>query len=183
MSAVTRDNTIDINYFFITGAAVLLTWELHEFAHWPAGTMLGYDMVMTLNTGYSLSAVKDWHSQLISAAGPIVTLLEATFVFLIMRRYDLKLLYSFLFTCLYCRFFATLISVRKLNDEARISKFLGIGTFTLPLIMSAILFFLVYKISRQYYFDKKFNLINLGLVILFSSIIILTDQFFRLRLL
>lgn len=183
MSIATKNNTFNLNYFFVALIAVLLTWEVHEFAHWAMGTILGYDMVMTMNTAYATSDAKEGHQQVISAAGPVITLIEAILIFLLMRRNNNKLLYSFLFTCLYCRLLATFISIWNLNDEARVSKYLGVGNFTLPLMMSAILFFLVYKISRQYGFGKKFNFINLGLVMLFSSIIILSDQFFHLRLL
>jgi hypothetical protein len=183
MPAATNNNTVDTNYFIITAAAVLLTWILHEFAHWTAGTLLGYDMVMTLNTGYSLTSAEEGHNQIIDAAGPAITLLQALSIFMLMRRYPNKLLYGFLFACLYCRLLATAMSLLNLNDEARISKFFGIGTFTLPLIISAILLLLVYKTSQQYGFNKKFNLINTGLVMLFSSIIILADQFFHIQLL
>lgn len=183
MSFATKNNTTGISYVLITALAVLLTWELHELAHWTVGTGLGYNMVMTLNTGYSLESVTEVHYQLISAVGPIVTLLQAILIFLVMRRRNVRALYPFLFSCFYCRLFAAVISFLKLNDEARISKYLGIGTFTLPLIVSAILFFLVYRTSRRYGFSLKFNVINLGLVIFFSSVIILSDQFFHIRLL
>ena len=81
------------------------------------------------------------------------------------------------------RLFATIISFRNPNDEARISTAIGIGKFTLPIIMTCILFLLLYKISIKYRFDTKFNLANLGLIILFSSLIILTDMYFNVRLL
>lgn len=68
------------------------------------------------------------------------------------------------------------------NDEARISKTAGIGAATLPILVVALLFYLVYKTSKQYGFSKKFNWVNFGLVILFSSIIILTDQAFTIRI-
>ena len=183
MRSAINNKSVDFNYFLITGVAVLLTWELHEFAHWVAGTLLGYNMIMTLNTGYSLEGAYESHYQIISAAGPIITLLQAVIVFLIMRYRNIIWLYPFLFTCFYCRLFASLMSFINLNDEARISNYLGIGTFTLPVIISVILFYLVYLTSRQYGFSKKFNVINLALVILYSSLIILADQFFHIRLL
>lgn len=183
MSFTSKNNTITLSYCVITALAVFVTWELHEFAHWATGTASGYDMVMTLNKTYSLTGVTNSQAQLISAAGPVVTLLEAIVIFLVMRYRNSGSLYAFLFTCFYCRLFAAFISFLNLNDEARISKYLGIGTFTLPLIMSAVLFMLVYNTSRRYGFNGRFNAATLGLVIFFSSVIILADQFFHVRLL
>lgn len=179
----TKDNTIRFTYILITAFAVLFTWMLHEFAHWAAGTYLGYDMAMTLNKTYPVSGAYDTdaHYQLISAAGPLVTLLEAIVIFFTMRSFSTKWLYPFLFTCFYMRLLAAGISLGNPNDEARISQSLGIGTFTLPIVMNAILFFLLYKISGLYGFSKKFNFLTLCLVLLFSSVLILLDQFFGVR--
>ena len=176
---------IDKRYVAVFAIAVFLTWTLHELAHWTVGEYLGYKMVITLNSGYPVSGQysKDLHYQIISAAGPIFTLLEALLVFILMIKGKRILLYPFIFTCFYQRLFATIISFRRPNDEARISTAIGIGKFTLPIIMTSILFALVYKVSKKYRFDTKFNLGNLGLTILFSSLIILTDMYFKVRLL
>ena len=176
---------IDKRYVAVFAIAVFLTWTLHELAHWTVGEYLGYKMVITLNSGYPVSGQysKDLHYQIISAAGPTFTLLEALLVFILMIQGKRFLLYPFIFTCFYQRLFATIISFRHPNDEARISTAIGIGKFTLPIIMTSILFALVYKVSKKYRFDTKFNLGNLGLTILFSSLIILTDMYFKVRLL
>ncbi|ANE51301.1 hypothetical protein [Flavisolibacter tropicus] len=183
----TKTNAIRINakYILITLAAVVLSWVLHELAHWATGTFLGYQMAMTLNTAYAVDAsgTSNAHAQIISAAGPLLTLLEALLVFGIMHNRPAQALYAFLFTCFYTRLLATGISFLNLNDEARISKALGVGTFTLPLIMTAILFVLLFRTSASYGFSKRFNLATLGLIILFSSILILSDQYFKIRLL
>jgi hypothetical protein len=176
---------IDKKYFAVFGIAVLLSWVLHELAHWTAGQYLGYKMGMTLNATFLLSGQysKDLHYQIISAAGPIFTLCEAIFIFILMTQRWRILLYPFLFTCFYMRLFAAILSFRNPNDEARISSAMGIGKFTLPCIITCILFVLIYRVSKMYRFHTKFNLANLGLVILFSSIIILADMYFKLRLL
>ena len=182
---LTTKKTINSKYILITAIAVVVSWVLHEFAHWTTGTLLGYEMGMTFNKAFPVSGKynSDWHYQVISAAGPVFTLVEAFVVFLITQRKKPILLYPFLFTCFYMRLFAAVITIRNPNDEARISKSIGLGTYTLPVIIVAILAFLVYKISVKYQFSRKFNLINLGLVIFFSSVIILTDQYFHPRLL
>lgn len=174
---------IDTKYVMVFGIAVFFSWIFHEFAHWAVGEYLGYKMRMTLNSSYPVYGEysKDLHYQIISAAGPVFTLCEAILVFILMMRKKLLLLYPFIFSCFYMRLFATIISILNPNDEARISYAIGIGKFTLPLIMTGILFLLVHKISTVYKFDNKFNLANLGLVILFSSIIILTDMCFKIK--
>ena len=185
MTISPQDNKVDSKYIIITGIAVLLSWIFHEFAHFFAGRLLGYDMAMSFNKSYPLSGQysSDTDYLIVSVAGPILTLLEGIIIFFIMRYRKIYLLYPFLFTCFYMRLLATLISFLNPNDEARISKAIGWGTFTLPMAVTLFLFYLIYHISRQYRFDKKFNLINLGLVIFFSSIIILADQFYQLRIL
>lgn len=176
---------INKKYLFIFAIAVFLSWMLHEFAHWIVGECLGYKMIMTLNSGYPANRYysKDLHYQIISAAGPIFTLCEAILIFILMTRQRIILLYPFLFTCFYMRLFATVISFRKPNDEARISSAIGIGKFTLPLIITIVLFALIYKISKIYKFDSQFNLANFGLTLLFTSIIILADMYFKVRIL
>jgi len=176
---------IDKKYIAVFAAAVFFSWTLHELAHWTAGTWLGYRMGMSLNATYPLSGSyqRDSHYQLVSAAGPVFTLLEAILVFVLMMRKKRLGLYPFLFTCFYMRFFATVISFRNPNDEARIGSALGIGKFTLPVAVTALLLLLVYKTSKKYRLGFKFNLANLGLVILFSSAIILADMYFKWRLL
>jgi hypothetical protein len=185
MTEIANNNKITVKYILVTGLAVLFSWVLHEFAHWTAGNMLGYEMVMSLNKNTPVNGFfkSDKHYQLISAAGPFITLLQAFLVFFLMKKQKTTLLYPFLFSCFYMRLFATVISFRHLNDEARISNSLAIGTFTLPIIVTAVLLLLVYKTSVNNKFTFRFNLITLGLVIFFSSIIIMADQFLHIRLL
>lgn len=175
---------VNLKYILVTVFAVIATWLLHELAHWSAGIFLGYDMAMTLNTAYPLSGtyLSKTHTIIINGAGPLFTLAEAVVVFILMKRNRVPLLYPFLFSSFYIRFLATLISFLNPNDEARISLLLGLGKFTLPIAMSVILFLLLYKTSDSYSFSRKLNLITLVVIIIISSIIILSDQFFRIRL-
>jgi len=173
-------NKIDLSYILLAAFAVLSSWLLHEFAHYVVGTILGNKMVMSLNTVYPVSGhyLHDSDHLRVSAAGPVITMLEAVVIFLVMRKRNKIHLYPFLFVCFYMRLLAMIISLTNINDEARISKALGIGTFNLPLLVNGVLLYLLWKISKQYAFSTKFNLLNLLLIVFFSSIIILADQFF-----
>lgn len=179
MSAAATRYRISIQYILVAALAVLLSWLLHEAAHWAAGRLLGYEMSMTLNKTYLVSGKykSDADYQWVSAAGPLVTLLEASVIFVWMRRQRNYLLYPFLFACFYMRLFAAVISFRNPNDEARISKAVGIGTFTLPVLITVVLLILVYKTGTRYRFSTKFHLATAGLVIVFSSLLILGDQY------
>ncbi len=176
---------ISKKYTAIFAVAVFSSWMLHELFHWLMGNRLGYDMVMTLNSSYPAGGQyrSDADFQLISAAGPLFTLCEAILVFFLMKYRRMILLYPFLFTCFYMRFLAGLISILNPNDEARISTALGLGEFTLPAVMATILFMLCYSISKKYALGIKFNLANLGLAILFSTMIILSDMYGHIRIL
>lgn len=184
MPATTKIKPTNTPYILLTFIAVTVTWILHEFAHWLTGSLLGYKMGMGLNQTFPSQAYNsDRDYQFISAAGPALTLIQAFIIFIIMQRKKIILLYPFLFTCFYMRLLAAVISMLNPNDEARISKEMGWGTYTLPIIVVAILFLLVYKTAGKYHLGSRFNAITLGWVILFSSVVILTDQFFHIRLL
>jgi len=125
----------------------------------------------------------NWHKITIAAAGPIVTILQGLVVFIILKTSGWnKFLYPFLFTTFYMRFLAGLMNFVKLNDEGRISSFLEIGTFTLPIIVSGILYFLVHKISIKYALNLKFQIWTILFVMFFSSLIILFDQSYHIVL-
>lgn len=166
--------------------AVSFTWFSHEFAHWLTGELMTYKMIMTLNGTYPASRKydDDFHAFIISAAGPIVTIIQALIVFVIFNLKGwFKYLYPFLFIPFYMRLLAGLMNFINLNDEGRIGEYFGIGVFTLPLLVSAFLFYMVYKISHKYDIDWKFQTITTIMVMVFSSALILADQFLKVRIL
>lgn len=169
---------INFTYVLVTGAAVAATWLIHEFAHWTVGELLGNEMVMTLNTCFPKSGSfrADWHEMLISAAGPLITLLQAFIFYLLLQKDKNKLLFPFLLTALYMRALAGVMNFINLNDEGRVSEELGLGSFMLPFLVFGILFFLVYSIVTRKELGAKIVTITTLLIMLFSSILILSDQ-------
>ncbi|HEX2629658.1 MAG TPA: hypothetical protein VHM26_11615 [Chitinophagaceae bacterium] len=176
---------ITLRYVLFIAIAVTATWLLHEFAHWAMGEYLGYDMALTLNTSYPvINRYKmpiDY--QFVTIAGPLVTIIQAIVVFILLKRKSNIYLFAILLTCFYMRLMAMALSVSNPNDEARFGEYLGIGKFTLPLIVNLFLFCLVYNIVKQHRFKTRFIAITFALIILFSSVIILSDQYFKIRLL
>ena len=180
------DKKVTFKYIFAVIGAVLFTWFIHEFAHWLTGELLGYDSVMRIN-GTAINTNRmptDWHKVAISASGPVVTLLQAFFIFLFLNfRHWNKYLYPLLFTAFYMRFLAGLMNFINPNDKGRIGIFLGVGLFTIPAIITALLFLMVYSISRKYQLDWKFQLATTLVVMVASSVLILSDQFYGIRIL
>ncbi len=169
---------INIKLVLYTGLFVFLSFIFHEIAHYIMGTVLGYDMTMTLNT-VSLtegSYTYDWERQLVSAAGPIFTIITAFIFFYLLRKKNNTYVYILLLITCIQRFLAAIISVFNPNDEARISESLGIGKMTLPIVVSLLLFGLVYKAASTYQYNWKFNLINYFIISFFIAALVFTDQ-------
>lgn len=185
MSSIDINKSINSRYVLATLVAVMVTWFVHEFAHWLMGELLGNEMAITLNTCYPISKtyVQNWHQNVISAAGPVVTLIEALIIYLLLKRNYSYLFFPFLLTCFYMRLVAGGISLINPNDEARISQSLGIGTFTLPTIVSAVLFYLVFRTVKTRGFTTKQIATAILVIMLFSSAIILADQAWKVRVL
>ncbi|HEY0060269.1 MAG TPA: hypothetical protein VGB56_14125 [Flavisolibacter sp.] len=174
---------ITFQYVLISAAAVFITWILHEGAHWAMGEALGYSMTMNLNTvSLAKGAYRNNDEHIVSAAGPVFTIMQAIIVFLLVQRTNRLNWYPFLFVPLYMRIMAGLLNFINLNDEGRISKALGLGTFTLSIIVCGFLFYLVYKASKKAGYGAKLQWATVFLTMLFSSILILADQFFNLRI-
>lgn len=179
------DKHISYKYMLTALLAVLVTWIMHEFAHWAASEFLGYDTIMTLNATYPTKGqgVSEWHYMLISAAGPLMTIFQAIAVFVFLKSTWSKHLYLFLFTAFYMRFLAGIMNIIKPNDEGRISTYLEIGLYTLPALVSAVLFYLLYHISKKYHLGSSFQLKTLLIIIVLTSVLILTNQFIGVRIL
>ncbi len=180
------DQKITLKYILTVSFAVLFTWFIHEFTHWITSEFLGYESIMRLNSVSEANGQKrtEWHKIYISASGPIITILQAIIAFIILKTKGWnKYIYPFLFVPLYMRLLAGIMNFINPNDEGRISEFLGIGLFTISIIVSGLLFFLVYKISRMYRVNWKFNFWTTIITMVASSILILSDQFFGIRIL
>lgn len=180
------NNKVTSKYCLALIAIVIFTWIIHEFAHWVTAELLGYNSVMRINgvSQVKSAMVTPGHKVYISGTGPLVTVLQGVVAFLLLNNRGWnKLLYGFLFTALYMRLLAGIMNVIHPNDEGRISAYFDLGTFTLPLLVSVFLFFLVYRISKKYSPGFRFQLGTFLVVMAASSVLILADQFFGIRIL
>jgi len=181
-----QPNEIHFRYFMFGAPVILVTWLVHELGHWLTSELLGYETAMSLNRTYLLQGSYEqiWHSLLVSSAGPLVTLSQGAVAFSLLRKKGWSsTAYLLLFTAFYMRLMASLINVINLNDEGRISSQLGLGTFTLPVLVTGCLLVLVYVISRQYRLRLGFQGYTVFTVMFWSSVLILSDQALPLRLL
>lgn len=180
-----NDQKITIKYIIIGILVVLFTWVLHEFAHWLTYTSFGYDYMMTLNKVSYLKGNKpsNSHQIIAGAAGPIITIIQALLAFLFLKFKNWKKnIYLFLFTAFYMRFLAGILNFINPNDEGAISIHFGIGLYTISIIVSGLLFYMVYKTSRKHKLKWKFQFWTTIIVMFVSSIIILSDQFIGIRI-
>lgn len=180
------DQRLSAKYVIVVIGGVIFTWLLHEFAHWLISESFGYETIMRVN-GTSVGNEVDppaLHKIFISASGPIVTIIQGVITFLLLKNQGWnKYFYPFLLTPFYMRFLAGSMNIIHPNDEGRISVLLGMGTFTLPIIVSALLFIMVYVISKKFHLNWKFQSLTILIIMITSTILILSDQFFSIRLL
>jgi hypothetical protein len=158
---------------------------VHEFAHWLAGTLLGYEMKMTLNavTPASGKYQSTAHAVLVGAAGPAFTIMQALGAAWLIVKTGNRYLYPLLFGAAFMRVMAFAVSFFNRNDEARISEWLGIGWFTLPAIVCAGLVYLTWRVGRAQKYSRGFNLLNFVYASVAVTALVFADQWWKIRLL
>jgi len=163
----------------------VFSFVIHEFSHWVTGELLGYDMRMTLNKAYPLSGAfkETWHYTLVSAIGPVITLIQSFCAFSIIKNTHNKQFYPFLFSSFYLEFLSGVMNFRNANDLGRISETFGLGLFTIPIIIVLIHSFLLVKTTRREKYSRKFILFTFLLVLVVSSLWILVNNRFHVVLL
>ncbi|HWQ86049.1 hypothetical protein [Brevundimonas sp.] len=136
-------------FYGLVFVAGFITFVLHEGGHWLAAMLLGHEAYFGLNSAGARGAVGAADHAIISAAGPAVTLVQAFVALRLVQARASAAAWIFLFQAAFMRFMATVISLFNPNDEARISEWLGWGTWTLPAIVTLGLFGLLAIGSRR----------------------------------
>ena len=173
---------VNIKYIMICLIAVFLTFVFHELAHYLTGTLLGYDMQMTLNSVNLIEGQQyeaDWQKQLVSISGPIFTIIQAIIFYRILKKNKTLMLYPFLIVTAIMRFMATVISMLSgANDEARVSEWLGIGKMTLPIIVTLFLIFLCIKATQKLKIHWLVNVVTFFIISIGITALVYIDQFY-----
>jgi len=129
--------------------ATVITYLLHEGAHYLAGKAFGFDMRFGLNVVAILSPSEPWQRAVVSAAGPLVTIVQALVAFVVVLGRGSHKAFAFVYIAAFMRLVATGVSFMNPNDEARISTYLGMGMWMLPLMVSFVLVVLAVKASGK----------------------------------
>src|SRR5690606_10396424 len=119
--------------------------------------------------------INSLHENIVSVSGPVFTIMQAVAFYLIIKKNKNYMLYPFVFVPFLMRVMATVISIYNPNDESRVSEWLGIGQWSLPIFVVLFLFTLIYKSSKQQGYTFKFNAINYLLATVFISTVVLLN--------
>ncbi|MDY0990401.1 hypothetical protein SOM12_23435 [Flavobacterium sp. CFBP9031] len=177
-------NKIDLKYILIILIVVFLSTLFHELAHWCTGEILGNKMTASLNSVNLVSGEykNEWNRNVVTAAGPLFTILQAIVTYILLNKYPKKELYPFLLFTLVMRFWAGLANLLGPNDEGRLGLSFGIGLLTISFIVCSFLFFLIYKSSKKHHFGLKFNLISFLLCSLFLIALSFINEYFKIKI-
>lgn len=118
---------------FLYAIAVAFTFIVHEGAHWAVGEALGYDLYLRANSaGLAVGAYEsDAHRDLVTAAGPAVTVLQGLAAYMLISKFALRWAFAFVMSALMMRIMAAAVSLATPNDEMRLSLSFGFGPWTL----------------------------------------------------
>ncbi len=134
-------------------------------------------MNITPNRVWSKSATSEWHALLIVAAGPLITLLQGLAGFVLAIKRHSHFGFALLYMAFCQRLLATVVTISKPNDESKISLYLRLGKWPLPLLVSSSLLVLVLIASRRMKLGSKDHR-NLFLLVCLAIIIVISvDQF------
>lgn len=157
--------------------AFLATFLVHESAHWLMGAALGIDVEFRLNAVRYLSPTAPWQRALADVAGPAVTIVQAVVAYVwVMRRGSVKA-FAFLYVAAFIRFAAAVVSLLNPNDEARLSVYLGLGKWTLPVLVAAGLILLAAKGSKRLQLSWKDQVLCYLAASIAVSVIVGLDRF------
>jgi hypothetical protein len=153
------ENKLSLKFMLLFIPVAYASYLFHEFGHWVIGEVLGNNMVYSLNnvTPQSGNYIDASHEVYSSIGGPAFTILLSLVFLLIIEKHKNIYAYSVVFFQMFIRFFALVFGGFELQDEARISAIIGLGTFTVAIIVLLILFLIVLRASRLLRINLKKN--------------------------
>jgi hypothetical protein len=157
--------------------AFLASYLVHEAAHWLTAMGLGIDAKFGLNAVRYLSPTAPWQRALADAAGPAVTIAQAVLAYVLLGRSGSVKVFAFVYVAAFMRFTAALVSVLNPNDEARISLLLGLGKWTLPVLVAGGLILLAASASKRLQLSWKDQALCYVVASIAVSVIVALDRF------
>jgi len=165
--------------FYVTiFIVVIVTMLLHEIVHWAVGEALGYDMYFQLTKSGVIEG--GWRSDfdygVVSIAGPIFTFLLGAFGAWLAIVKKVRFGYELIFTSFMQRALAMGMSAIFIpNDEARVSLFLGLEWWIVPLLFVVPLLALTIWASRALKFGLIVNFFCYVTVSLAFTLVVFAD--------
>lgn len=160
--------------------AFFITNLLHEGGHWLMGAALGMEMQFGLNAVRYLSPTEPWQRALADVSGPLVTIAQAIIAYVVVQKSASLKAFAFLYVAAFMRLVAGLVSVAHPNDEARLSMYLGLGKWTLPVLVAAGLIALALHGSKRFKLTWKDHVLCYLVASLAVSAIVGLDRLIRL---
>jgi hypothetical protein len=161
----------DLQLILLFIPAAFITYLFHEFGHWIIGELLGNDMAYSLNWVWPINGhyISSEHGLYVSIGGPLFSIAQALIALLVIEKTTTLFAYPFLFFSFFFRFFSLFFTGFSKQDEAHISAYLNIGTYTVAILVLVTLLLLVWRGSNKFKFGFKEN----GFFFLISTICIL----------
>lgn len=164
-------------FFAVLFGAGFFTYLVHESAHWLMGAAFGADMKFGLNAVKFLSVLTAGQKAWTDFAGPAITVVQGLVAFALVMKTGSQNAFAFLYCAAFMRVVAGFISIVMPNDEARLSTFLGLGQWTLPILVGGALVVLLWKASRTLQLTWKDQLLCYIVMSLTTALIVGLDRF------
>lgn len=167
-----------LSFYLTMFVVVIVTMVLHEIAHWVAGEALGYDMYFQLTKAGLVDGTwrNDYEQALVSIAGPVFTFwlgLVGAWLAIVKK---VRFGYELIFTAFMQRAIAMGLSAFTIpNDEARVSLFLGLDWWVVPLVFVVPLLALTVWASRALKFGFVVNFMCYVTVSLAFTLVVFAD--------
>jgi hypothetical protein len=176
--SVEAENSFKLNLYLLFIPTAYISFLFHEFGHWTIGEILGNDMTLTLNLAWPRSGhyVEAGNYVWVLMGGPAFSILQSFLALLVVIKYRTIFAYPFLFFPLFMRFFSLAFGGFSKQDEAGISAALGIGTYTVAVIVVLVLLSLVWSGSKKLQINFKTNTYYLTMSTVSILLVIWTDK-------
>jgi hypothetical protein len=127
------------------------TFAIHEAAHGFAGQALGYKTYVRVNSSglEDGQVATDTHEQLMTAAGPAVTILQGALGLALALVFSWRGAFAIVFSALMMRILAAVASLRMPNDEARLGLSWDVGFWTVHAAVILVLLVMTYWTARR----------------------------------
>lgn len=172
------ENRHKLKLYLLFIPVAYFSFIFHELGHWTIGEILGNEMCITLNLAWPRSGhyVEAGHYLPVLTGGPAFSILQSFIALLVIIKFRTVFAYPFLFFPLFMRFFSLAFGGFSKQDEAGMSAALGIGTYTVAIIVILMLLGLVWAGSKRLKINLKTNLYYFTMSTVSIVLVIWTDK-------